>query len=313
MPVMTDLFMTGGAFKVNTSKRKMLLIYNPRAGKGTVSTKIPALLDMYTKEEFVVTVYPIQPGESVRNLVSTYESDFNRVVCIGGDGTLNHVVNGMMMREDKTPIGYIPTGSTNDYAKSLGLPKSFMEAARISAGNRRFSSDIGKFADTYFVYVAAFGLFSAVSYMTNQEMKNILGHSAYVLEGMKSLSSIPKFHIKVESDQGNIEGDYILGMVSNSISVGGFKKLFGNDVSLDDGYYELTLARQPETAAEFQELLTCFLNNKLHKASVVDIMKVSDLKITSDTPIAWSLDGEFGGEYAEVEIKNCKQALEIIV
>lgn len=293
--------------------KKMLLIYNPRAGKGTISAKIPTLIDMYTKDGFFVTTYPIQPGESMQDLVSTCDSDYDRIICCGGDGTLNHVVNGMMRREEKMPIGYIPTGSTNDYAKSLGLPKTFMEAAKVASGNRRFSSDIGKFADRYFVYVAAFGLFSAVSYMTNQEMKNILGHSAYVIEGMKSLSNIPKFHINIESDQGNIKGDYILGMVSNSISVGGFKKLFGNDVSLDDGFYELTLARQPETVAEFQELISCFLNNQLHKASVVDIIKVSNLKITCDTPIAWSLDGEFGGEYSEVEINNCKQALEIIV
>lgn len=295
------------------TKKKMLLIYNPRAGKGTISQKIPALIDMYTKEGFIVTAYPIQPGESIKELVSTSEDIYERIVCSGGDGTLNHVVNGMMLRENKIPIGYIPTGSTNDYAKSLGLPKSFMEAAQVASGNRRFSSDIGKFADRYFVYVAAFGLFSAVSYMTNQEMKNLLGHSAYVIEGMKSLSNIPKFHIKVESDQGNLEGDYILGMISNSVSVGGFKKLFGEGVSLDDGYYELTLARQPETMAEFQDLFTCFLNNKLHKASAVEIIKVSNLKISCDTPIAWSLDGEFGGEYSEVEIQNCKQALEIII
>lgn len=294
-------------------RKKLLLIYNPRAGKGTISQKIPVLIDLYTKEGFIVTAYPIQPGESIRELVTTCEPDFERIVCSGGDGTLNHVVNGMMKRENKIPIGYIPTGSTNDYAKSLGLPKAFMDAAATAAGNNRFRSDIGSFADKYFVYVAAFGLFTDVSYVTNQEMKNLLGHSAYVIEGMKSLSNIPKYHIKVESDQGNLEGDYILGMVSNSVSVGGFKKLFGDDVSLDDGYYELTLARQPENMAEYQDLITCFLNNKLHKASAVEIIKVSNIKISCDTPIAWSLDGEFGGEYSEVEINNCKQALEIII
>lgn len=298
---------------VKEHKKNMLLIYNPKAGKGTVSPKIPALLDMYTREGFIVTAYPIQHGENIKDIIADFDSEFDRVICIGGDGTLNHVVNGMMQRDKKIPIGYIPSGSTNDYARSLGLPKSFMKAAEVAGGNRRFSSDIGRFADKYFVYVAAFGLFSAVSYMTKQEMKNILGHSAYVIEGMKSLSNIPKFHIRIESDQGNIEGDYILGMVSNSISVGGFKKLFGNDVSLDDGFYELTLARQPENLSEFQELISCFFNTQLHKASIVDIIKVSNLKISCDTPISWSLDGEFGGEYTEVEINNCKQALEIIV
>lgn len=293
--------------------KKLLLIYNPRAGKGTITQKIAPIIDMYTKAGFLVTAYPTQTGNDIKSLVCDESVDYERIVCSGGDGTLNQVVSGMMSRTKKIPIGYIPAGSTNDYAKSLGLPKNFMEAAKLAAGNGRFNSDIGLFVDKYFVYVAAFGLFTAVSYMTNQEMKNLLGHSAYIIEGVKSLSNIPNYHIKIESNEVNLEGDYILGMVTNSVSVGGFKKLFGTNISLDDGYYELTLARQPKTVAEFQELITCFLNNKLHKASIVEILKVSNLKISCDIPISWSLDGEFGGEYSEIEIINCKQALEIIV
>lgn len=294
-------------------KEKLLLIYNPRAGKGTVTQKIGSIIDMYTKEGFLVTAYPTQTPFDAQNLASDDRLNFDRIVCSGGDGTLNQVVSGVMKRKNKIPIGYIPAGSTNDYANSLGLPKHFMEAAKVAIGPGRFSSDIGLFGDKHFVYVAAFGLFTAVSYMTNQEMKNLLGHSAYIIEGVKSLSNIPNFHICIESNEVNLEGDYILGMVSNSVSVGGFKKLFGNNVSLDDGYYELTLARQPKTVAEFQELISCFFNNKLHEASIVEIVKVSDLKISCNTPISWSLDGEFGGEFTEIEIKNCKQALEIIV
>lgn len=293
--------------------KNILLIYNPKSGKGTIPQKIASVIDMYTKEGYLVTAYPTQANISIQDLIADSSYDFERIICSGGDGTLNQVVNGMMKREKKIPIGYIPAGSTNDYAQSLGLPHNFMEAAKVAIGPGRFGSDIGLFGDQYFVYVVAFGLFSAVSYMTNQEMKNVLGHSAYVIEAIKSLSSIPKYHIKIESNEYNFEGDYILGMVSNSISVGGFKKLLGINISLDDGYYELTLARQPKTVTEFQELINCFFNKKLHEASIVDVLKVSDLKITCDTPISWSLDGEFGGEYTEIEIKNCKQALEIII
>ena len=294
-------------------KKKLLLVYNPCSGKGTIVQKIASIIDIYTKAGFMVTAYPTQKALDAMQIVSDNSLDFDQVVCSGGDGTLNEVVTGMMNREKKIPVGYIPAGSTNDYANSLGLPKNFMEAAKVAIGEGRFKSDIGLFGDRYFVYVAAFGLFSAVSYMTKQEMKNILGHSAYIIEGMKSLTNIPKYHITVESEDQHLEGDYILGMVSNSVSIGGFKKLFGKSVALDDGYYELTLARQPKNISEFQELLTCFLSGKLQEASIVESIKISNARISCDQPLAWSLDGEFGGEFTEIDIKNCKQALELVI
>lgn len=294
-------------------KKKLLLVYNPCSGKGTIKQKIASIVDIYTKSGFLVTTYPTQKALDAKNIVSDNSLDFDHIVCSGGDGTLNEVVTGMMIREKKVPLGYIPAGSTNDYANSLGLPKNFMEAAKTAVTGCRFKSDIGLFGERYFVYVAAFGLFSAVSYMTKQQMKNVLGHSAYLIEGMKSLSNIPTYHVVAESNEDRIEGDYILGMVSNSVSIGGFKKLFGKEVALDDGYYELTLARQPKNISEFQELISCFLGGKINEASIVESMKISEVRISCDQPISWSLDGEFGGEFTEIDIKNCKQALELVI
>ena len=292
-------------------EKKLLLIYNPKAGKGTFLQKLASIIDLYTSRGYLVTAYPTQKRTDATNIMMDEDLDYDLVVCSGGDGTLNEVVTGMMKRSKKIPIGFLPAGSTNDFASSLEIPKHLLEAAETTIGPSVFKSDIGSLNGKYFVYAAAFGLFSEVSYMTPQDMKNLLGHSAYIIEGAKSLANIPEYHIIAEGDNIHIDGYFILGMITNTYSIGGFKRLFGDDVELDDGYHELTLAKYPETTAEFQELITCLFNGKLREASIVQTAEITSLHITSDQPIPWSLDGEFGGEYTEVEICNNKQAIEL--
>lgn len=293
------------------SLKKLLFIYNPKAGKGAILQKLSTIIDLFTAAGYLVTAYPTQKRADATNLVLDETLDSDLIVCSGGDGTLNEVVTGMMKREKKIPIGYIPAGSTNDFASSLEIPKRMLEAAETAIGPSVFKSDIGSLNGKYFVYAAAFGLFSEVSYMTPQDMKNLLGHSAYIIEGAKSLANIPEYHIIADGDNLHIDGHFILGMITNTYSIGGFRRLFGSDVSLDDGYHELTLAKAPETPAEFQELITCLFNGKLREASIVQTAEITSLHITSDQPISWSLDGEFGGEYTEVDIQNNKQAIEL--
>ena len=176
-------------------------------------------------------------------------------MCSGGDGTLDEVVTAMARRKDPVPIGYIPTGTTNDFANSLHISKDLLEAADTAANGVPFPCDVGVFNDDYFVYIAAFGLFTDVSYETKQSVKNVLGHLAYVLEGTKRLFNIPSYHIKITHDGETIEDDFVFGMVTNSRSVGGFKGIVGKEVIFDDGEFEVTLIKTPKNPIELNEIV----------------------------------------------------------
>ena len=201
--------------------KKMLFIYNPNAGTGVLKPKLSDVLDIFVKAGYEVTVYPTQCYHDAMAKAESYTENYDVVVCSGGDGTLDEVVTAMARRKDPVPIGYIPTGTTNDFANSLHISKDLLEAADTAANGVPFPCDVGVFNDDYFVYIAAFGLFTDVSYETKQSVKNVLGHLAYVLEGTKRLFNIPSYHIKITHDGETLEDDFVFGMVTNSRSVGG--------------------------------------------------------------------------------------------
>ena len=182
-------------------------------------------------------------------------ANYDRIVCSGGDGTLDEVVTGVMKSGIKVPVGYIPAGSTNDFGNSLGIDKDMIHAADIAANGYRFPCDIGKFNDDYFVYVAAFGIFTEVSYATDQGLKNMLGHTAYILEGAKQLWDIPSYRMQVEYDGNVLYDEFIYGMITNSMSVGGFKGIIPGNISLNDGKFEVTLIRMPKNPIELNDIL----------------------------------------------------------
>ena len=270
--------------------KRMLFVYNPNSGMGLLKPKLSDVIDTFVKGGYEVTVYPTQRSQDAVRKVSEYKEEYDLVVCSGGDGTLDEVVTGMMMRENKTPIGYIPAGTTNDFASSLHISKNMLEAADTIVTGTPFSFDIGQFNDDYFVYIAAFGIFTDVSYETKQSMKNILGHMAYILEGTKRLFNIPSYKIKVTHDGETIEDEFIFGMVTNSRSVGGFKRITGENVIFDDG----VVMRQINSDRIYS-------------------FKSGEVLFESVEAIPWTLDGEYGGTHEEVVIKNKNQALQIMV
>jgi len=220
-------------------KKKALFIVNPRSGKGRIKGNLLDIVDVFVKGDFEVTIYTTQKQRDAVELTKNRSRDYDLVICSGGDGTLDEVVTGMKRSGFRTPIGYIPCGSTNDFAKSLGLPSVFKSAAEIIVNGSPFSCDVGLFNDDVFVYIAAFGIFTEVSYETPQEMKNILGHMAYLLEGMKQLQRIKSYRMKImfkgtnkehgdEIIEREIEDDFIFGMITNTLSVGGFKSITEN-------------------------------------------------------------------------------------
>lgn len=294
-------------------KKKMLFIYNPRAGKAQIRSNLLDMIDIFVKAGYEVTAYPTQAkGDGVRAVTERKIGYYDMIACSGGDGTLDEVVTGMMQCEKKLPIGYVPAGTTNDFAGSLKIPKNMAEAARVITQGQDFSCDIGGFNDDIFVYIAAFGLFTEVSYETRQDVKNVLGHMAYLLEGVKRLSNIKSCVMKVEYGNQAVEGDFIFGMVTNSLSVGGFKRITGKYVQLDDGEFEVTLIKRPANAIELNTIIGALLNRNIN-TDLMYCFKTASLKITSQEETAWTLDGEYGGKHREVWIQNYKQALKIRV
>ena len=291
--------------------KKMLFIYNPNAGTGLLKPKLSDVLDIFVKGGYEVTVYPTQRYHDALAKMKSYEEEYDLVVCSGGDGTLDEVVTGMLFREKQVPIGYIPTGTTNDFANSLHISRNILEAADTAVNGVPFSCDVGVFNDDYFIYIAAFGLFTDVSYETKQSMKNVLGHLAYVLEGAKRLFNIPSYQIKVTYEDGVIEDEFIFGMVTNSRSVGGFKGIVGRDIVFDDGEFEVTLIKMPKNPIELNEIVASLLIKQIDSKHMYSF-KSGNVQFESLEEIPWTLDGEFGGAVKHADITNFSRAITFI-
>lgn len=292
-------------------KKKLLFVFNPKSGKGLIKDHLVNIVDIMTKAGYMITIYPTQSqGDAIRK-VRKKAKKYDLVVCCGGDGTLDEVVTGMEQSEVNVPIGYIPAGSTNDFANSLGIPKDMEKAAETAVLGNPFPCDVGSFNNDTFVYVAAFGLFTEVSYQTSQQMKNILGHAAYILEGAKHIMDITSYRMQVMHDDEEIEDEFIYGMVTNSLSVGGFKGISGPDVLLDDGLFEVTLIKMPKNPIELNKILGG-LTNRENDNELIYSFKTNELHITSDEEVPWTLDGEFGGAHSDLTIKNLNKQITIM-
>lgn len=290
--------------------QKLLFIFNPHSGKGQIKNNLVDIVDIMVKAGYDVTIYTTQARADATRKVMEEAANFDRIVCSGGDGTLDEVVTGLIKSDTNTPIGYIPAGSTNDFANSLGIPKEMVKAAEVAVGKNPFPCDIGDFNSDTFVYVAAFGLFTEVSYKTSQQLKNIFGHVAYIMEGAKHLHDILSYNMQVEYEEHIFQDEFIYGMVTNSVSVGGFKGMTGTDVKLDDGVFEVTLIKKPHNPIELNEILAC-LTNMIDDSDLIYSFKTNEVKITAREQIAWTLDGEFGGEHEEVIIRNLNKRVTI--
>ena len=297
--------------------KKLLFVYNPRAGKEMLKPRLSDVLDIFVKAGYEVTVHPTQAYRDAYYQIKEYEvGKYDLIACSGGDGTIDEVATGMMKRremgKDVVPVGYIPAGTTNDFDKSLHIPRKPLAAADNAVKGVPFPCDIGKFNDSVFVYIAAFGIFTDVSYETDQAVKNVLGHMAYILEGAKRIFNIPSYKIKVEHDGEVIEDEFIFGMVTNSRSVGGFSNMVGKNIVFDDGLFEVTLIKTPKNPIALQEIIAALL---IEQVDTKHMYTFKTKKITFDSveEIPWTLDGEFGGEQDYVEIENAQKAMEIMV
>ncbi|MCL2366397.1 MAG: YegS/Rv2252/BmrU family lipid kinase [Oscillospiraceae bacterium] len=288
-----------------------MLIANPFSGKGLSRLAIGTIISQLCSNGHVVTVH--FSGELYpEQLALKYAGQYDLLVCLGGDGTLSHVVSGLLRSGASIPIGYIPTGTANDIATTLGLSKSPAEAVKTIIGGKPLALDIGLFAGGYFTYIAAFGAFTSVAYSTPQTAKRSLGHLAYVLSGFAEVPQIKARKTIVEYDGNTITGDFIFGAVANSTSVAGFLKLDPSRVDLSDGMFEIVLVRQPVDPAAFLDLLTR-LATQSYDGDNIQLLHASHVKFTFLEDVAWTVDGEDGGVHREVEISNSHKAVSVIV
>ena len=292
--------------------RKLLLIINPVAGRNQAQTDLFKMVRVFSEHDCEVTVYPTRGPQDCTRKVLADAGRFDLVVCCGGDGTLNEMVSGMMQREEPVPMGYIPLGSTNDFAASLRLPSHVEEAALRCVEGTAFHMDVGSLNDRYFNYIAAFGAFTEASYATPQQIKNALGHLAYILEGVKSLGRLQPIHVRITADGETFEEDYLFGAVTNTVSLGGVLRLDPSRVLLDDGMYELLLVKNPQNPAEAQAMLSALMLQN-YDGPLVRMLRASDILFESNHEISWTIDGEFGGSFSTTHILNNKNAVTLMV
>ncbi len=290
--------------------KKMLFIFNPMAGRGKIKTRLFDIVDAFVRSGYKVLVYPTQKRGDAAAILEQEQEQVDLIVSAGGDGTLNEVVTGLMLSGKNVPIGLIPAGSMNDVGHSFKISRNIMNAVRGVVTGRPYSMDIGKLNDKYFIYVAAFGAFTDISYTTSQKNKNMIGNLAYYLEGIKKLSDLKPKHVKVEYEDKVIEEDLLVGLVTNSLYIGGFKNLNYDKTSLNDGLLELLLIRMPKNVIDLQLIVSSLINYKINESFMIYI-QAPKLTISSEK-MEWTLDGEFGGLHERVEIENCNKAIKII-
>lgn len=291
----------------------MFFVYNPYAGKGLIRNKLSDIINVFTKAGYMVTTYPTQHALDGYDKVCDADGQYDIIVCSGGDGTLNEVISALKTHKNPgTPIGYIPAGSTNDFAASMGISKNMVKAAEQIAEGVPFACDIGRMNGRSFNYIAAFGIFTEVSYTTPQDMKNKLGHQAYIFESLKSISKIQTYSLDIFCNDTEIKGDYIYGMVTNSFSVGGMKGITGKNVVLNDGLLEVTLVKAPINFLELQQAVAG-LFSRSQESPMVEHYKTDRIVIESNEAVAWTVDGENADEHQRVEITVAHKDVNIIV
>ena len=293
-----------------------LFIFNPHSGKGTINSCVADIKEILESKGSSVDVYATSGPLDAQRKIQADAERYSLIVCAGGDGTLSEVVSGMMQLKVRPPIGFIPVGSTNDTRPGFGLPKDILDAARLCLNGNPHPTDVGKFNDEYFAYVASFGSLSAVSCFTPQEMKRIWGHGAYLVEGIKQFIKMESCELRAEFNGTCLEGDFFLGFITNSLSLGGFEGITGGAVDLADGLFEAAFLRKPRNLMEIaKEVDQVWIHNKEDSRILDDLVvrfKTDRIVIKSDKPVQWVKDGENGGMHREAVIEVCNKAVKII-
>lgn len=294
------------------TQKKLLLLFNPRAGRNKSAAPLFEAVSIFSEAGYLVRVHKTTAPGDAAETVARDGMEYDLVVAVGGDGTLNEVISGLMRLPKPPLLGYLPQGTTNDFAASLHISGHPDEAAQAIVQNHPQTLDIGQWNQRYFTYVASFGAFTRSSYSAPQAAKNALGHFAYILEGMRDLNSLRPYRIKLTADGEVLDGEYLFGAVSNSTSIGGLMKLDPERVVLDDGKFEMLLVPNPKTPMGLQNLVVALLNQQYDSEGVV-FRHVTSVRVETQGELPWSLDGEYASSVPVVEIQNCQGSLTMLL
>ena len=292
--------------------KKMLFIMNPYSGMRKANRYLADIISLFNRADYEVNIHMTTgPGDAAK-FAETRSKGMDLVVCCGGDGTLNETITGMIHAGTDAPIGYIPAGSTNDFASSLKLSTNIMQAVQDILEGEPVAYDVGRFGDRYFSYVASFGAFTKSSYATPQSVKNALGHTAYVLEGISELSQIRKVHVRMELEEQVVEDDFLFGCISNSTSIGGVLTLDPRQVDMADGLLEVFLVRAPRNLTEISECIQALQSQRYNDCAMITFGPVRKLRVIADENMPWTLDGEkFDGQH-EIQVENLHHAIHLM-
>lgn len=296
--------------------KKLLLIYNPQAGTGKVRHALPDIVERFSKADFTTEVFPTRfPGDGAQK-VRAEGNTYDRIVVAGGDGMIHEIVAVLADGSHHVPLAVLPGGTINDFAATHSIPKDLLAAANIAVSGKAQPVDVGRFNEQCFSYVAAFGMVTHVSYETKQKNKNKLGRIAYGLEILKSIDlkhfEAASRSMRIAGSRGVVSGEFIFGAVTNSRSIGGIDNFFPNDVKTDDGMLEGLFIRRPATIVELEQLKRGLIDNDLHAPCIV-CQRSASFSIKADSPIAWTLDGENGGQWQSATIHTLPHALSLIL
>ncbi len=291
--------------------KKMLFILNPCAGQKKANRHLAEILGVFCGGGYEVVTYVTSAQGDATVAAQTRSAGMDLVVCCGGDGTLNETITGLLRAGAQVPIGYIPAGSTNDFASSLHLSSNVVQAAKDIVGGRPVPYDVGRFGSRYFSYVASFGAFTKSSYVTPQNIKNALGHTAYLLGSISEISQIRNEHIRMEIDGQVVEDDFLFGAICNSTSIGGILTLDPSQVDMGDGLFEILLVRAPQNLAEISECIQALQIQK-YNCAMITFRSARKIRIFAGSEMPWTLDGEKEDGHEEVEVENLHHAIQLM-
>lgn len=293
--------------------KKLLLIVNPKSGTGKMKNYLLPVTEIFSNAGYEVTVYPTKnSGDATVRAAQIQPEEFDLIVVSGGDGTLNETVTGLMASSTECTLGYIPSGTLNEWSSSLGIARSLIKAAKDITTGKEISLDIGKFSDRYFTYTASFGAFTSASYSVPQDIKNVLGQTAYFFEGVKSVANIKPIHLGFKCKEREFEGDFLFGAISNSLSVGGIVKYDKKVVELNDGKFEVFLIRNPDNILKLQPLIDGILKREFDREGM-EFFHTDSITITGGKDVSWTLDGEYAKGKDKIKIKNIQNGIKLIV
>ena len=292
--------------------KRLLFILNPQAGQRKANRFMPDMIRLFIEAGYMCEPYVTGASGEAAQVIARCPRKYDLVVCAGGDGTLNEVVSGMLGAGMNCPVGYVPCGTTNDYAASIGLSPDVMQATRDILAGKVQTVDVGRFNGRYFIYTATCGAFAKASYTTPQAAKNVLGHAAYVFEGIRDLTAIKPFHMKVRADELVLEDDFVFCSVTNSTSVGGILQLDSQLVALNDGRFEVTMVRNPVNPAQLSSIIVGLTTQSVPN-DMIHFFSARKIAIECNGPVEWTLDGERETATDSVTMENLHSAVRIMI